>query len=47
MAQHVRRFFLTANGAHVVADGAPENVTVCQGMNGLGWVEAVRWALDA
>ena len=47
MAQHVRRFFMTANGAHVVADGAPDNVTVCQGMNGLGWVEAVRWALDA
>lgn len=46
MAAHVNRFFLTANGAHVF-DDAPDNVTLCQGMNGLGWVEAVRWALDA
>jgi hypothetical protein len=46
MAPHVRRFFLTANGAHVF-DGAPDNVTLCQGLNGLGWVEGVRWALEA
>lgn len=47
MAPHVSRFFLTANGAHVVDAGTPSNVTVCQGENGLGWVEAVRWALEA
>jgi hydroxymethylpyrimidine pyrophosphatase-like HAD family hydrolase len=47
MAPSVRRFFLTANGAHSVDDGQPDNVTVCQGENGLGWVEAVRWALEA
>jgi hypothetical protein len=46
MAAHVRRFFMTANGAHA-AEGAPSNVTLCQGLNGAGWVEAVRWALDA
>ena len=46
MAPHVRQFFLTANGAHVM-DDAPDNVTLCQERNGLGWVEAVRWALDA
>ena len=45
MAPHVNRFFLTANGAHVF-DNAPDNVTLCQEMNGLGWVEAVRWALE-
>lgn len=44
MAPHVHRFFLTANGAHVFP-GAPDNVTLCQDMNGLGWAEAVRWAL--
>ncbi|WP_019874866.1 HAD family hydrolase [Sporichthya polymorpha] len=47
MAPFVRRFFLTANGAHVVEHGVPDNLTVCQGENGLGWVEAVRWALDS
>jgi hydroxymethylpyrimidine pyrophosphatase-like HAD family hydrolase len=46
MAAHVRQFFLTANGAHVL-DGAPANVTLCQGENGLGWVEAIRWAIGA
>ncbi len=46
MAPHVKQFFLTANGAHVLDEDTPENVTLCQGMNGLGWVEAVRWALE-
>lgn len=47
MAPNVRQFFLTANGAHVLGDDSPKNVTVCQGENGLGWVEAVRWALTS
>ena len=47
MAPHVSRFFLTANGAHVLGPDTPTNVTVCQGENGLGWVEAIRWALEA
>jgi hydroxymethylpyrimidine pyrophosphatase-like HAD family hydrolase len=49
MAEQVSRFFLTANGLRhpdmqswVDSHG---NVTVCEGAVGLGWVEAVRWAL--
>jgi hydroxymethylpyrimidine pyrophosphatase-like HAD family hydrolase len=49
MAPYVRRFFLTANGAASAATVAAaeehDNVTVCSGANGLGWVEAIRWAL--
>lgn len=45
MAPFVRRFFLTANGAHAVEGDRPANVTVCQEKVGLGWVEAIRWAL--
>lgn len=47
MAACVRQFFLTANGAHAIDASSPTNVTLCQGENGLGWVEAVRWALQA
>jgi phosphoglycolate phosphatase len=49
MAPYVRRFFLVANGADapdtVAAARAHDNVTVCAGSHGHGWVEAVRWAL--
>lgn len=47
MAGCVRHFFLTANGAHSIDASSPTNVTLCQGENGLGWVEAVRWALQS
>lgn len=50
MAPYVSRFFLVANGAASPATvreaGRYDNVTVCSGANGMGWVEAVRWALQ-
>jgi hydroxymethylpyrimidine pyrophosphatase-like HAD family hydrolase len=50
MAPYVRRFFLVANGAKAggtaAAAGEHPNVTVCHGEVGLGWVEAIRWALS-
>ncbi|MGH8869777.1 MAG: HAD hydrolase family protein [Actinomycetes bacterium] len=51
MAPYVRRFFLVANGADspTTAEMARthDNLTVCSGANGLGWAEAVRWALGS
>lgn len=50
MAPRVGRMFLTANGAgheHMTARvGAHPNLTVTAAAMGLGWVEAVRAALD-
>ncbi len=50
MAPYVARLFLVANGAAAPATAsaaaAHDNVTVCTGANGAGWVEAVRWALQ-
>jgi phosphoglycolate phosphatase len=50
MAPHVSRFFLVANGAAhprtAAAAAAHDNVTVCRGEQGFGWIEAVRWALS-
>lgn len=50
MAPSVSRLFLTANGLRhpelqAWAD-ARDNVTVCAEAVGLGWVQAVRWALE-
>lgn len=49
MAPYVDRFFLVANGARsaptLAAAEEHDNVTVCAGELGAGWVEAVRWAL--
>lgn len=51
MAPYVARLFLVANGAAApataTAAAALDNVTVCTGTNGSGWVEAVRWALQS
>lgn len=50
MAPHVGRFFLTANGLrHPDMAGwtaADPNIVVCDEAVGLGWTQAVRWALD-
>jgi hydroxymethylpyrimidine pyrophosphatase-like HAD family hydrolase len=50
MAPHVHRFFLTANGlrspAAAAAVAATPNATVCRAEVGLGWAEAVRYALE-
>lgn len=50
MAPHVRRFFLTANGAASPptkeAAAAYDNLTICDQANGHGWLQAVRWALS-
>jgi len=49
MAPQVDRFFLVANGeaspGTAEAARAHPNVTVCRGANGLGWAQAVTWAL--
>lgn len=50
MAPHVHRFFLTANGlrspAAAAAVAVAPNATVCGDEVGLGWVEAIRYALE-
>jgi hydroxymethylpyrimidine pyrophosphatase-like HAD family hydrolase len=50
MANHVGRLFMVANGASAYRSSAyatEDNVTLTDGAMGLGWVDAVRYAVAA